>query len=1194
MILRRILSILIVVNFIFSITNHPINPAVAVTEDAKPTLETAQKVLQSQNGFFTENKGQWDSEILFIGDTSFGKVAFAKDAIYYQMVRVTEKEEKKDSALSMEDIPVRFDQREMEREYESQVVKLAFVDSLAPTIQGAEVLPHYNNYFIGNDPKKWASYCRNFATVTYEDVWKGIDLAYFFTPEGMKYEYYVEPEADIQELQIKVEGADLLSLGTSLQISTTLGNIQDANLLVFEQETNKVLRSNFVVKEDVYSFKGIPEKRENTIVIDPLVFSTYIGGSNHDEAKSVAVDIVGCSYIGGATLSSTDLSFMKSSPGYDKNHNKQLDGFIVKFNNTGTQIVYSTYIGGLFDDVIEDLEVDINGCVYLTGTTSSNEKTFPIGGKIPGFDPVYNCFGDYSGYEHMTSDAFALKLNYSGTSILYSTYIGGISVDKASALSVDSSGCAYVCGITKSNENSFPVNKGIPGFDKNNGNNEYIEYLKKYIYIEDESGFLIKLNYSGTKLLYSTFIGGSSFDEAIDITVDSKGNAYLVGTTFSKRDSFPIDNGISGLGKSFDGDIFLLKINTESNKILFFSMFGVTSYPESIALDKNANIFICGRTSAPSQYGFPIIENTPGFQKEYKGLTDAFVTKFNSTGTKILFSTYIGGKGHDIARSIFIDKNGCPIVVGTTSSPEDSFPISDLIPGYQKKYNSWDGFIVKLSSSGESLSYSSFIGGSKGDSASSVVLDKNDLVYISGVTNSTDFPLIKSTQSHNKGNGDAFLIIVDLGQDSKKNPPKVQKPKLESFPDLLDFGSILSSDNPTKVFPIKNSGDGNLEGYIESTRDWILTDPRKFNQLTPIIAVSIVGSKLALGENFGQLIIESNGGDQIIEVIVTLLEDKKPKIEIKTPADISQTSDSEVHIIGQATDRNSRIESIAINGDELLFDVDGSFEYFYPLFIGKNELEIVIINADKIVNSKHLIVYRTDLDSEMFTPTIQLDSPTNYQVFFKESIHIEGTIKEKGSGIDLVFINGQAIFSTNKEGLPDTSLSFAFELYLNLGKNTIKVEVYDRVGNKETKEVIVIREKKKIVFVQLTIGHTNVIINGQVKIMDAAPFIDQPSGRTLVPIRFIVEAINGNIEYEAKNRQVTITKEQIVVILWIDKPIALINGTPTSIDITAPTLAPRIINERTFLPLRFVAESLGAVVDFDSKTQTITITFLET
>lgn len=150
MLLKKFFVMFIILSLFIFVTNQPIKPAVAFNGVAKPTLGTAQKALQSQSGFFTENKGQWDSSILFVGDTSFGKVAFAKDAIYYQMIKVTEQETKNDSVLSMENKSNRFDQKEKEKEYQSQVVKLSFAVSFSPSIHGADVFTHNNNYLICN------------------------------------------------------------------------------------------------------------------------------------------------------------------------------------------------------------------------------------------------------------------------------------------------------------------------------------------------------------------------------------------------------------------------------------------------------------------------------------------------------------------------------------------------------------------------------------------------------------------------------------------------------------------------------------------------------------------------------------------------------------------------------------------------------------------------------------------------------------------------------------------------------------------------------------------------------------------------------------------------------------------------------------------------------------------------------------
>ena len=148
-------------------------------------------ITKLSSGFFTENKGQWDSEFLYMGDTSFGKVAFAKDAIYYQLIKTEKRSEKDINCVNPIDrfAPMCRFSEEQEEKFEYQIIKLSFVNPQTPKIKPEGLLTHYNNYFIGNDPNKWAKECHNYTKVYYEDIWNGIDLAYFFNNEGLKYEF---------------------------------------------------------------------------------------------------------------------------------------------------------------------------------------------------------------------------------------------------------------------------------------------------------------------------------------------------------------------------------------------------------------------------------------------------------------------------------------------------------------------------------------------------------------------------------------------------------------------------------------------------------------------------------------------------------------------------------------------------------------------------------------------------------------------------------------------------------------------------------------------------------------------------------------------------------------------------------------------------------------------------------------------
>ncbi len=323
----------------------------SVSKELSPafSLEQANQVLQSTPSYFTENKGQWPSNILFAGNTDFGKVAFANDAIYYQMIQVEDPStDPLDQLSPIEDVSL----MTASPTILSHFIKLTFTESHTPHIQGLNPLPHYNNYLIGNDPSQWGIECRNFSHITYTNLWEGIDLAYFFTSQGLKYEYYVHPHAKIEDLRIQVEGADVSQGTHSLQMETTLGTLQDDQLLVYGQDTQETLNAEFNVTENSFSFTGIPEERNETIVIDPIVYSTYLGGSYFEYAQSIAIDATGHAYVTGHTQSS-DFPMDATvggppAPGYDKTHYSSFnyDAFVMKLNPGGTELLYATFLGG--------------------------------------------------------------------------------------------------------------------------------------------------------------------------------------------------------------------------------------------------------------------------------------------------------------------------------------------------------------------------------------------------------------------------------------------------------------------------------------------------------------------------------------------------------------------------------------------------------------------------------------------------------------------------------------------------------------------------------------------------------------------------------------------------------------------------------------------------------------------------------
>jgi len=694
---------------------------------------TGLEPIKNQSMYFTENKGQWDPKILFVGDTSFGKVAFTKDSIYYQIIKTGNKT----------------------KSFSTQTIKLFFVNSLSPKVDGAVLLSHYNNYFLGADQTKWASHCRNFVRVTYENVWKGIDLAYFFTPEGMKYEYYVKPTANIRDLQVKVLGADLTNQATTLQIVTKLGTIQDANLLVFDQKTKRSIQSSFNVNQNTFSFQGIPEKRKNTIVIDPLVYSTYLGGSDTDIANANAVDALGNNYITGYTLS-TD--FPVPSGLYTVSTNSQ-DAFVSKFDPAGS-LLWSTFLGGWSIDAGNSIALDPLGTsVYITGNTSSGTP-FPFPTTIGAYQTMIGT---------ASTDCFLTKINSAGDTLLYSTFLGGGNYDTAKDVAVDASGCAYITGYTGS---GFPTTFGA-----------YQTIFSGGTY----DCFISKINPAGlgiADLIYSTYVGGSGDDRAYGITVGKlTGVATITGLTYSTTPltappPFPFPTTAGALKTLYNDvsscDAFVTQINTAGSSLLYSTFLGGSGNDvgNGITQDLLGNIYVCGETDSNPliSIGFPTTAGA--FQPLLSGTTDCFVTKINPDTTvfpasnQLIYSTYLGGSNYDYAYAIAVDLTGYAYVTGETQSSVQtgtSFPLTptaeQLIYG-----GSTDAFVTKLDPAGSTLAYSTYLGGNNTDISNCIAVDLTGNVYITGQTLSFDFPTFLPYQPiHNSVPAyDAFATKIGI------------------------------------------------------------------------------------------------------------------------------------------------------------------------------------------------------------------------------------------------------------------------------------------------------------------------------------------------------------------------------------------------------------------------------------------------
>jgi hypothetical protein len=390
---------------------------------------------------------------------------------------------------------------------------------------------------------------------------------------------------------------------------------------------------------------------------------------------------------------------------------------------------YSTYLGGSAEDLGQSIAVDSSGNAYITGVTKS--KNFPTRDPYQATLP-----GNYS--------VFVTKINPAGDSLIYSTYIGGSSDDRAGGIAVDSTGSAYITGETKSE--NFPTR------------NPYQATLAG-----EFDAFVTKLTPSGNDLSFSTYLGGTLHDTGSSVAVDSSGGVYVAGSTRSS--DFPVKNAFQKDIKKHFGiailkDVFVAKLKHDGSDLIYSTYLGGRGQDKGngIAVDQSGNAYITGETSSVD---FPVIN---GLQETCAGHTDAFVSKLNSDGKSLLYSTYIGGSFGDYSRSIAVDSLGHVYVTGETGSL--NFPV---VNAYQDKIGGpiqgilyfGDAFAAKLSPNGNSLIYSTYLGGRGQDGGNSIAVDQSGNAYITGETSSVDFPVMNSLQETFKGNTDAFLVMLN-------------------------------------------------------------------------------------------------------------------------------------------------------------------------------------------------------------------------------------------------------------------------------------------------------------------------------------------------------------------------------------------------------------------------------------------------
>lgn len=577
-------------------------------------------------------------------------------------------------------------------EANEQVLAMRFLGAdKRATFTAERELTSKSNYFIGDEPSAYITEVPHYAAVRRENIYPGIDVVFYGNQSQMEYDLIVAPGANPAAIRLAFEGAGkaVIDKQGNLVLKTSNGDLVLHKPAVYQEAAGKrktIASSYKILRNGAISFKVAAYDRSKPLVIDPVItYGSHSGGVS--QGNAIAVDAAGNAYVAG-NVTQSSLTFPTVNAFQSSIGRGNTEAFVQKFNATGTALIYSTYLGGS-KSMAKGLgiAIDSSGNAYITGTTTGSD--FPT--TTAGYQKGVTAGG-----------SFITKLAPAGNALVYSSYLLNAN---ATSIAVDTGGSAYVTGLASS---SFATTAGALQTTSATSNS-----------------FIIKLNAAGSAPMYSTFLGGTSgADQANAIALDAAGNAYVAGRAVSFN--FPTVNAFQS-ARAGNNNAFVAKLNATGSALVYSTYLGGTQndYATAIAVDAIGSAYVTGDTTS---FDFPVLN---GFQLVKGGVNisgtidNAFVTKFSPDGSSLAYSSFLGGNACigpgstscfvsmpvDIGMSIAVDAQGHAYVGGQTQSI--TFPrVDSLQPAVTD--NGTAAFVVKVSSLGGALLYSTLLGGENG------------------------------------------------------------------------------------------------------------------------------------------------------------------------------------------------------------------------------------------------------------------------------------------------------------------------------------------------------------------------------------------------------------------------------------------------------------------------------------------------
>jgi Beta-propeller repeat len=678
-------------------------------------------------------------------------------------------------------------------------LKFCGANPRSPAI-GQDKLEKKSNYLLGHDPRQWRTNIENYARVRFGDVYPGIDLVYHGNQRQVEYDFIVAPGSDPSSIMVEMASADTLEIDAQGDLLLNIGGIllRQVRPTIYQEieGSRKPISGGYkLINRRQLGFQIGPYDHDKPLIIDPvLVYSTYVGGSGADESAAITTDAEGNAYVVGTTDSD---NFPSGTEAYQSIGSGGKEVFVTKLKPNGTGVVYSTYLGGGLDDNGYGIAIDSAGNAYVTGTTASSN--FPT---TTGAMQTSNGGG---------TDAFVAKLNPTGSALVYSTYLGGSGNEEGLGIVVNSSGNAYLTGITAST--NFTTTSGVV----------------QSALAGPTDAFVTKLNSNGTSVIFSTYLGGSGAEVGFGIALDAKGsNVYVTGVTDSTN--YPTTIGAVQTISAGGSDGFVTKLDDTASTVTYSTLIGggATDAGLGIGVDESSNAFVTGLTESAN---FPVVAGAvQGINGG--GASDAFALKVNTSGSALTYSTYLGGSGADVGAGIALDFNGNAYVTGTTNSSNFVQPPGVTPPSLG---GSDDAFVLLVNKDGTALTYYTNLGGAQTEESFGIAVRLAGDAYVTGTTKSTDYPTTTGAfQSTTAGGPESFVTRVTIPLTTPFQ--LLLDPSSPAITQVAALDSMLLLRDP---FPVVNTANLLNQGLDRNTR----------------IVVFVMNLQLAQGETSSSVIV---------------------------------------------------------------------------------------------------------------------------------------------------------------------------------------------------------------------------------------------------------------------------------------------------------------------------------------------------